>query len=54
MNELVDLSGTGEKQLGCEYLPYDISLRNKANKQANKQIKQFVNLKPFHIRKRVA
>ena len=32
MNEIVNLSGTGEKQWDCELLPYNSSPKNKTKK----------------------
>ena len=37
MNKIVNFLGIREKQCGCDFLPYDISSRNKTNKQANNQ-----------------
>ena len=53
MNKIVNLLKTWEKQWGCEFLPYDFSLRNKTNKQTNKKPKEFTNLNRFMREKRV-
>ena len=37
MHKIINILGTGEKQWGCELLPYKFSSRNKTNKQTNKQ-----------------
>ena len=43
MNRIVDLLGAGEKQWGCELLPYNFS--SKKPKQTNKQTnKQFTSI----------
>ena len=48
IDRIVDLLGAGEKQWGCELLPYNFS--SKKPKQTNKQTN---SLLPFHVRKAV-
>ena len=45
MNEIVNLSGTGEKEWGCELLPYNSSSKNKtknAKRIKNKKQKESI------------
>ena len=43
INKTANLLGTGEKQWGCEFLPYNCSSRNKTDKQSNQQINKQTN-----------
>ena len=45
MNKAVIFLGTRERQWGCKSLAYEISSRNKINKEKNKQTKWLSNVK---------